>query len=88
MAVRKHPSLSLFELASDDGRRVRNILYYNAWNNHTIGTVPPIVSLPEWKGYGRFVAVQHVSSRHGKPITDFGSLQSSEAVAPIRPSFL
>jgi hypothetical protein len=47
MAVRKHPSLSLFELASDDGRRVRNILYYNAWNNHTIGTVPPIVSLPE-----------------------------------------
>ena len=46
MAMRKHPSLSQFEMASDDGRKVRNIRQSNAQNNYTIGKVELIVSLP------------------------------------------
>jgi hypothetical protein len=47
MAMRKHPSLSRFETASNDGRKVRNIRQSNARNNYTIGKVTLIVSSPK-----------------------------------------
>jgi hypothetical protein len=47
MAMRKHPPLSRFGTASDDGRKVRNIRQSETWNNYTIGTVLTIVSCPK-----------------------------------------